>query len=158
MQECLQFFSQSLQIALSQDHLRAGEGTSAALFNIFGYSANVLPWCDGFQEVTPENISSAVSFIRGLEPGAGPDMCLALEAAFEHQDVEAIHLVTDGRMHLDEEFLRRAKIAFYNHPKRPKLHTVLINCEPNGEPWKYMKAMALLTKSSFRPVCFDLGS
>merc|ERR1712100_858388 len=60
-----------------------------------------------------------------------------------------------GKTEMKDAFLNEVRAMYFTHPKRPKLHTVGINCVPRRLTWQGMQAMALLTQAKFRPVCLE---
>merc|ERR1712066_932689 len=106
--------------ALEQLHSETN-GENLGQFNVFGYATDLKQWKATFMPTTLENASAAAAFCEDLktEGEMGVDPCLAVEAALQVEDMEAIYFIMDGDAHVDDTFVKRVKVAYYKHPRRP---------------------------------------
>lgn len=137
--------------------LRKQFQNSEKLFNLIAYTNQPVPWrADLCAASVPENISEALNFVsQQLCVGTGTDLFRALELAFKSQSVDAVYVVSDGKIHSDDRFILRVKQLYYAHPNRPKVNTIALNCVPRRKGWRYMQAVSLLTHGTFRSVSLE---
>lgn len=65
-------------------------------FNIMVFSTGVSLWQSGFVSGTPDNISSAVSYVKKLRANGGTNIYDALKKSFTYSDLNGIYFLTDG--------------------------------------------------------------
>ena len=66
-------------------------------FSFIKFSTEAVAWQDHLVPVTLQNMSAVKDWVVGLEAGGSTDTLSALRKATGTKDVEAVHLLTDGR-------------------------------------------------------------
>lgn len=137
-----------------RDALERRASRGQAHVSIFAYAEEVQRWRSEPVIVSSQVAQEAAAFCLALQPGMGPEPYAALEVALKQPDLDAVYFLAGGDSEVDDPFVKRVQVAFYRHPRRPRLHAVLLGAAPEKAAWKHMQALALLSKASFRPVSF----
>jgi len=124
-------------------------------FNIVTYTNKSMAFRTELVDSTQENLEDAMRFCDAFEAGGGSELGKAMQHAFQFANIEAMYIVTDGKTEMKDQFLNQVRSMYFAHPKRPKLHTIGINCVPRRMTWQGLQAVALLTQATFRPVCLE---
>jgi len=141
----------ALNLALVQQLHRSPGRT----FNIVACTGNQMDFHPGLVESTPQTIENAMRFCEAIEPGGASNLFEAIRHAFKSLEVQAVYLITDGKCELGETFLTKVRALYLQHPGRPKVHTVGINCVPQRLTHRGLQAVAAMTQGTFRPVCLQ---
>jgi len=128
---------------------------SDRLFNIVTYTGKPRFFRKELVECTPSNIEDAMRFCEQIEAGGQSSMIQAIASALRLPGLEALYIVTDGKCDLGEEFLGRAKSHYFACAGRPRINTIGINCPPQRLTYRGLKALAMMTQSTFRAVCLE---
>lgn len=128
---------------------------STKQFNIVTFSAKSLAFRPDLVDCRRENLEDAMRFCDAIEAGGGSELGKSMEHAFQFPNLEAMYIVTDGKTEMKDQFLNQVRAMYFSHPKRPKLHTIGINCVPRRLTWQGLQAIALLTQGVFRPTCLE---
>merc|ERR1711924_461486 len=128
---------------------------STKQFNIVTFSAKSLAFRPDLVDCRRENLEDAMRFCDAIEAGGGSELGKSMEHAFQFPNLEAMYIVTDGKTEMKDQFLNQVRSMYFSHPKRPKLHTIGINCVPRRLTWQGLQAIALLTQGVFRPTCLE---
>jgi len=109
----------------------------------------------GLVDCTPANIEDAMRFCESMSAGGTSNILRAIAHVLRTLDFEAMYLVTDGKCDVGDEFLGQVKTHFLQHPGRPKIHPVGINCVPQRLTYRGLGALASMTHATFRRVCLQ---
>merc|ERR1711879_125929 len=124
-------------------------------FNIVSYTGKSFAFRRDLVDASQENLEDAMRFCDAFEAGGGSELLKSMEHAFQFANLEAMYIVTDGKTEMKDQFLNQVRAMYFTHPRRPKLHTIGINCVPRRLTWQGLTAVALLTQATFRPVCLE---
>lgn len=124
-------------------------------FNIVSYTGRTLAFRPDIVDCTQDSLEDAMRFCDAFEAGGGSELLKSIEHVFRFPDLDAVYIVTDGKTEMKDQFLSQVRAMYFVHPKRPKLHTIGINCVPRRMTWQGLQAIALLTQGTFRPVCLE---
>jgi len=150
----MQVYLEDVKIALNQV-ITEQLFQSKKQFNILTYTDKVLAFRPDLVECSQENLEDSMRFCDAFEAGGGSELSRAMQHAFQFPNLEAMYIVTDGKTEMKDAFLNHVRSMYFTHPKRPKLHTIGINCVPRRLTWQGLQAVALLTQATFRPVCLE---
>lgn len=123
---------------------------------------NILTFTEGYEAFQRElvhssagTIEDAMRFCESISAGGGSGMLNAIAKTLRFPDLEAMYIVTDGKGESGDEFQNRVRALYFAHPKRPKIHTISINCVPKHRKYNSLQALAAMTQGTFRPVCLE---
>lgn len=150
MQVYMEDIKVALQTALVQQFHK-----SSKLFTVLSVTENQVAFRPDLVDCSARNVEEAMRFCDSIAAGGGSNAAGALGRIFALHGIDAAYFITDGKCEVGEELLGRLRTLFYSHPRRPKLHTVGINCVPRQYTWRGLAALASLTQGRFRPVCLQ---
>jgi hypothetical protein len=150
----MQVYMDDVKIALNKVITEQFFNTGKS-FNIVTYTDKTLAFRRDLVQSSQENLEDAMRFCDAFEAGGGSRLSRAMQHAFQFANLEAMYILTDGKAEMKDAFLNQVRSMYFSHPKRPKLHTIGINCIPRRHTWQGLQAVALLTQATFRPVCLE---
>ena len=124
-------------------------------FNILAFSTDVTPWgkADDLIQATEANKRKAIEFVKALTYDAFTSTDYALERAFDHQEANAIYLLSDGTPLRDGEHLPKKPIlemvAYKNRLRKVKIFTFGFS---NDADWAFLRRLSEENGGTFTPV------
>jgi len=150
MQSYLQDIKASLNLALVQQFHKSNRQ-----FNIVAFTGRQTNFRPGLVDCAPENIEDAMRFCETIEAGGVSNILEAIAHVLRTPGLQAMYLVTDGKCELGDGFLNQVKALYFACPARPRINTIGINCVPQRLTYRGLRALSILTQSSFRAVCLE---
>ncbi|XP_076989934.1 von Willebrand factor A domain-containing protein 3B [Tamandua tetradactyla] len=113
-------------------------------FNFVKFDARAVAWREKLAEIDEETLTSAQSWVRGIETGSSTNTLNALQIALADEGTEAVYLLTDGRPDQPPETIIDQVKGFQKIP----IYTISFNYNDeiaNG----FLKELACLTGGEF---------
>ncbi len=123
-------------------------------FNIMEFSSNVVPWADQMVKCTPQTVTVAGEWIKGLKCKTGTNTLDALLAAFANPTCDSVYLVTDGLPDQPPELiLQHISLAGQSRP----VHCVYLTGTNADTPaFDFLQSLAVESAGSFHMISVSL--
>ncbi|XP_072045980.1 uncharacterized protein [Amphiura filiformis] len=123
-------------------------------FNIMEFSSNVVPWADQMVKCTPQTVTLAGEWIKGLKCKTGTNTLDALLAAFGNPSCNSVYLITDGLPDQPPEvILQHVSLAGQSRP----VHCVYLTGTNTDTPaFDFLQSLAIESAGSFHMISVSM--